>query len=256
MPGVTAGWLANNDSRLVGPGLIAVAAANGWAARLLVPDAPAVSLFALLALVVALDGLSRRPATRLVLGPAALAACLILLPSGALAWVALGIAALSTPMAWTLRRLLMLLAGSELLVAVGLNSLKPVLLPFEAALAASLLPMAGVEAEAAGNVILVGSRMTIVALGCSGLGGALFAGLGALALLHWRGADVGRGPEALAFVVAAVTAFGANTLRLAVMATDATLYALAHGQGGAFATDLAASAGVVLAVLGAERLRR
>jgi exosortase/archaeosortase family protein len=113
----------------------------------------------------------------------------------------------------------------------------------------------GFEAETAGNVILVGPRMTIVAIGCSGLGGALFAGLGALALMRWRGGALPRGAGVLAFAGAAAVAFLANLVRLAMMATDATLYALAHGQAGAFATDLVASAGVILAVLGAEQRR-
>lgn len=237
-------------------GLLAVAAANGWAARLLAADAPSVSLFAPLALFVAIEPLLRRPPAPLGPVPVALAAGLILVPSGALAWVAMAFVAVWARMAGRSRGLLLLLAACELLVSVGLNRIKATLLPLEASLAAMLLNASGVAAETAGNVVLVGGRMTIVAVGCSGLGGALFAGLATLAVLVWRGTGVRPAAASVASAAAAATAFLANSLRIATMATDAVLYDLAHGRAGAFATDIAASAGVVLAVLAAERMRR
>jgi hypothetical protein len=246
-------------AEMIGPGLLTVAALNGWAPRLLAENAPAVSLFAPVALAVALAAAPMRPVEGGGRGRAmavTLAVALILTPSGVAAWLALGLLALTLLAPGAPRTLALALAAAELFAAVGLNQVKAALLPLEAGASGALLSIAGVPAEVQGNVIAVADRLTVVAAGCSGAPGALFAGLGASALLTWRRPGAGLRLCLVAALLAGVVSFAVNLARLSVMAVDARLYEAAHGQWGAFATDLLASAGVVGAVLLAERIGR
>ena len=245
-----------SGATLLAPGMLVIAALNGWAARLLAEAAPAVSLFAPLTLTIALAlAAPSRPAglAAVALGGAA---AMILVPSGGAAWLALALVAGTAIASGPARALLVGLAAAELFAAVGLNHTKALLLPLEAQAAGHLLAAAGLPVHVDGNAIVLGDRITVVIAGCSGASGALFAGLGAAALLLWRGPGAGLSTCVLTALAAGIVSIAANLARLSVMAVDATLYAAAHGHAGAFATDLAASAGVVGAVLLAERAAR
>lgn len=247
-------WARRPPADLIAAGLPIIAALNGWAPRLLAENAPAVSLFApvTLAIALAMGRLEVRTGSAPIWALSA-SVLVILVPSGAAAWVALASLGWLAVGPGATRWLLVGLASAELFAAVGLNLAKAFLLPLEAHAASGLLWLARVPAEVEGNAILVADRLTVVAAGCSGAPGALFAALGAIALLLWRRPRTGWRLCAAAAAAAALVAVGANLARLAVMAVDERLYDAAHGQWGALATDLAASAGVAAAVLLAER---
>jgi exosortase/archaeosortase family protein len=235
-------------------GLFALAALNGWAARLLAPNAPAVSLFALVCLWVCLEELWRDTPISPPTAVMVIVAPMIAVPSGAAAWIALiVITAIAVPKP-SLRGLLIALAAAELLTTVGMPQIKAHLLPTEAALAGHLLSLADLTPVVSGNVIQLGDRMTVVAAGCSGLPGALFATLGAASVFYWRTGFMPPATRLALLASAGLFAFAVNLVRLALMATSAELYEIAHGQYGALAADLASSAGVLLAVLLTEKL--
>jgi exosortase/archaeosortase family protein len=237
-------------------GLIALAAMNGWAARLLAPNAPAVSLFACLAIWVCLEELWRDKPRSLPIPAAATAMMLVAIPSGAAAWIAMAIIAVSMVSNPIARTLLAAVAAVELFATIGMPRIKGEMLPVEAAMAADLLAFAGRSPVVSGNVIELGDRMTVVAAGCSGLPGALFATLGAAAVFYWRNGFMPPAARLALLASAGLFAFAVNLIRLALMATSAELYEIAHGQYGALAADLASSAGVLLAVLLTEKSAR
>lgn len=231
--GVPATWLA------------ALAAIDGWAGRLIAADGGAISLFAVLALLTAL---ARVVATGNAVPPhlGVPVAGLILMPSGVAAWMALGLlAALATLPAVT-RILLAAIAAAELAATAGFGVLAAHVLKTEAALTATLLVGIGFDATADDAVLVVGDWVTVVAPGCSGMPGSLYAALGAAALVATRG-TLKPARLALAATLAAPVAFAVNLVRLAGMALDPDWNALGHGAAGALVSDILVALGLLAA---------
>lgn len=240
-------------ARIVDVGLVVLAAANGWWPRLLMADAPAISLFALLAVTLALLRLSEQSTTTTADKMSVLAwvgaTLLIVTPSASLAWLALAWLALLRPWPTGVRWLLLSLVSAELFATVGINAIKPWLLAAEAALVATVMQASGMTVSLSGNLLSHGEHHLLVRGGCSGLPGALFTALAVATLTLWLRPETSTRVLAMATILAAVTAFSINVVRLMIMALSPSAYVLMHDDVGALAVDLCVGLLVCLAVM-------
>ena len=236
-------------------GLLMLAGMNGWVARLLAGDTVALSLFGPLALSVALLFIYEHNTVSLPNWLLGLTGLLILFPSGSAAWIAMAFLAIFCRWPPAARLLVLGLATAELFATVGLNYGKGIILPGEAHLAGYALELSGFSPIVFGNTIELYDRFTIVAAGCSGIGGAIFAGLAVTAIVWWRAPETRPIVLLPMILVAMICAFAINILRISLMAVDSEFYAIAHGQTGAFIADLISSLMVISLALFAERLR-
>lgn len=229
------------------PALVLLAAAlNGVAVRLIevwrdgAPGGllPGLSPFELLVVVVALVHCGAPPAPDAVewrLGwREALVGALLLVPSSAVAWLALAFYAAA--LAWTGRgdrrvgALLFLgLALAALWSSVALKFLAVPVTTMEAVLVKGLLATFVPEIERTGNTIgILGGHHLVLLTACTSADALPRLLLSVVALSHFAGGAEAR-RIGLACVGAVIAFVAANTARLAVMALSSQAYADAHG---------------------------
>lgn len=240
--------------------LLLLAAANCFAVRIFEPataGAPSglawgVSPFELITVFVAASLMAQHPATPWQPGWRELAtAALLVVPSSAVAWAALGAYATANAIATTGRRrtgalIFAGLAAAGLWASVGLKLLAAPVTAAETALVHQLASMFAPDLVRTGNVIgTPGAHHLVILTACSSAAAVPLAVLATMACGLLAGASASRRLLAAGCVAGLLVAV-ANTARLALMSLSTDLYVFVHGGTGAAIYDLLQT-GIVLA---------